>query len=129
MRKVISFLIAGLALILAGCGGAGAAGSGAVKAVESYYNAIITQNSDQLNSVTCPEFHEQAQTELDSFQGVKSELQGFSCKESGKDGDMTLVKCNGKIVATYGSEKMDFPISDRLHKVKNNGGNYQVCGY
>ena len=57
------------------------------------------------------------------------EMQGFSCKETGKEGDSSLVRCDGKIVATYGSEKMDFPIADRVHRVQNTGGSWKVCGY
>ena len=128
-RSFFLLIITTLALTtLAACSGAGAK-SGAVGAVESYYQAIISQNADQLKKVTCPEFLDPAQVELDSFQGVKTELQGFSCQESGTEGAFTVVKCAGKIVATYGSEKMDFPLADRAHKVQNAGGSWQVCGY
>ncbi len=113
---------------LAGCSGPGSA-SGAVGAVQKYYQAILAQNADQLKSVTCADFQDTAQTELDSFQGVKTELQGFSCQETGKEGQFSLVKCAGKIVATYGSEKMDFPLADRVHKVQNDNGSWKVCGY
>ncbi len=124
--KRISFLFIVIVFLLVGCSGSQ---SGAVGAVNAYYQAILAQNSDQLKSVTCPDFLETAQTELDSFQGVKMEMQGFSCQEAGKEGANTLVKCAGKIVATYGSQKMDFPISDRVHKVQNQGGAWKVCGY
>ncbi len=127
MKRLILLMIAA-ALSLAGCTGSGSA-SGAVGAVKSYYQAIIAQNSDQLKSVTCADFLNTAQTELDSFQGVKTELQGFSCQDAGKEGDASLVKCTGKIVATYGSEKMDFPLSDRVHKVQQQDGSWKVCGY
>jgi len=126
--KRVFFLIIVTALALGGCSGPGS-GSGAVGAVDSYYQSIIAQNSDQLNNVICPEFQDAAQVELDSFQGVKTELQGLSCQEAGKEGQNTLVKCAGKIVATYGSEKMDFPIDDRVHKVQNQSGSWKVCGY
>lgn len=127
MNRSFIFILM-LALVLAGCSGASAQSS-PVGAVNRYYQAILTQNADQLKTVTCPDFLNTAQTELDSFQGVKMELQGFTCQEAGKEGDNTLVKCAGKIVATYGSEKMDFPLADRVHKVQNQGGNWKVCGY
>jgi hypothetical protein len=124
--KRIFFLFIVTVFLLASCSGSQ---SGAVSAVNTYYQAILAQNADQLKSVTCADFQETAQTELDSFQGVKIELQGFGCQESGKEGANTLVKCTGKIVATYGSDKMDFPLADRVHKVQNQGGSWQVCGY
>lgn len=126
MRKLLSILLLGIVLALAACS---SASSGAVQAVDNYYKAIVSQNGDQLKAVVCPNFQEISQTELDSFQGVKMELQGFTCKEAGKDGDVTLVKCDGKIVATYGAEKMDFPLKDRVHRVQNQGGSWKVCGY
>ncbi|RPJ42273.1 MAG: hypothetical protein EHM21_13030 [Chloroflexi bacterium] len=125
MKRILLLLIV-VGLLLAGCSGSQ---SGAVGAVNGYYQAILAQNSDQLKNVTCPGFLETAQTELDSFQGVKTEMQGFSCQETGKEGENSLVKCAGKIVATYGSEKMDFPLADRVHTVQNQGGSWQVCGY
>ncbi len=126
MKRLILFLIV-TTLSLTACSASGQ--SGAVGAVQSYYQAIIAQNADQLKNVTCPAFQDTAQTELDSFQGVKTELQGFSCQEAGKEGNSTLVKCAGKIVATYGSEKMDFPLDTRVHKVQNVNGSWKVCGY
>ncbi len=126
MKRLILLLFA-IPLALAGCSASGQ--SGAVGAVQNYYQAIIAQNAAQLKNVTCPAFQETAQTELDSFQGVKTELQGFSCQEAGKEGNSTLVKCSGKIVATYGSEKMDFPIDTRVHKVQDVSGSWKVCGY
>lgn len=126
-QQKLAWIIAALIFTaaLAACGGK----SGAAQAVEAYYQAIIAQSPDQQAAVTCPDFVDTARVELDSFQGVKSELQGLSCKETGKEGENTLVKCDGKIVATYGSDKMDFPLGDRVHKVQEQNGKWLVCGY
>lgn len=126
MKRRILPLILFSVVLLAACA---AAKPGPVQAVEAYYKAIIEQNPDKLAATTCASFEETARTELDSFNGVKIELQGLSCKESGKDGDFTLVKCDGEIIATYGQEKMNFPLADRIHKVKSEGGDWRVCGY
>jgi hypothetical protein len=115
-------------LVLSGCSGSSAKG-GAIKAVESYYQAIAGQDAQQLNNVTCAAFLETAQVEYDSFAGVKTELQDLSCQDAGKEGDSSLVKCTGKVVATYISEKMEFPIDDRVHKVQEQNGSWKVCGY
>jgi hypothetical protein len=103
--------------------------SGPVTAVERYYLAIIQQNPADLSSIVCASFEEQARTELDSFQGVKTELKDFQCSENGTEGEATLVKCTGEIQATYGNEKMDFPLDSRVHKVENQKGDWLVCGY
>lgn len=127
MIKRLCLLAVMAALVLAGCAASGK--SGAVQAVESYYKAIIDQNPDKLSAVTCKDFEEKARTELDSFNGVKIEMQGLSCKETGASGGFTQVHCDGQIVATYGQEKMNFPLSDRVHQVKNESGDWRVCGY
>ena len=67
MRTRFLMTLLALAIFLGGCSGSSA---GAVQAVDAYYKAILAQNADQLKSVTCPNFQETAQTELDSFQGV-----------------------------------------------------------
>ncbi len=128
MLKRLLFLLVAAALALAGCAGAGGKNP-AAQAVQGYYQAIVAQNPDKLASYTCSGFEDTARVELDSFQGVKTELQDLNCQEAGKDGDFTLVKCTGKIVATYGNEKMDFPIAERVHRVQQEGGDWRVCGY
>jgi hypothetical protein len=120
---VLAFM---LVLVLAGCG---SQKSGPVQAVENYYQAITNRNEDLFANSTCADFEEKGRVEYDSFQGVTSTLQDFSCQESGTEGDATLVTCSGKIVATYGNEKMDFPLSGRVHKVTKEAGDWRVCGY
>lgn len=126
MRKLI-FLLTFSALLLAACSGGP---SPAVTAVERYYQALVEKNDEQLTQSTCADWEEQALLEFDSFQGVEIELDNaFSCAETGKEGDATLVTCTGKLIASYGNEKMDFPLGDRVHKVQNEGGDWRVCGY
>ncbi len=115
-----------LVFVLAGCG---SKKSGPVQAVENYYQAITSRNEDLFVNSTCADWEEKGRVEFDSFQGVTSTLEDFSCKETGTDGDTTLVTCSGKIVASYGNEKMDFTLADRVHKVKNEAGDWRVCGY
>ena len=114
------------ALFLTGCGGSG--GGTAAQAVEEYYRAIVAQDAAKVDALVCPDFEEPAHVELDSFQGVKARLEGFSCKPAGMEGSLTLVTCEGKIVATYGSDTMDFPLADRVHQVQNIDGVWKVCG-
>lgn len=126
-RRTILLSLA-LILILAACSGSGGK-SGAVSAVETYYRSIVEQDADQMSGVACADYEFDALLELDSFQGVKAELQDFSCQETGAEGEFTLVQCQGKIAASYGNEVRDFPLDDRVHKVKQEGGDWRVCGY
>jgi hypothetical protein len=127
MKLRVGFVLVLFATLLTACGGK--AESGAVSAVERYYLAIIQQSQEDLAKDVCASFEAEAKTELDSFKGVKTELSDFACSESDKTDQDATVKCTGKIVATYGNEKMDFPIEGRAHKVVNQSGDWLVCGY
>lgn len=67
--------------------------------------------------------------ELDSFQAVKTHLDGLACLTTGADGSTMLVTCNGKIVATYDNEDQELDLSVRTYHVVQEGGEYLVCGY
>ena len=127
IKRAILFTLA-MIFILAGCAGSGGK-SGAVSAVETYYQAIVSQDDTRFTSVTCADYEEMALIELDSFQGVKAELQDFACQETGTQGEFTLVQCQGKIAASYGNEMRDFPLDERVHQVRQEGGDWRVCGY
>jgi hypothetical protein len=114
------------ALIFVACS---KAENGAVTAVERYYLAIVQQNQSDLSNVVCPAFEEQASLELNSFRGVKIELVDFECAASEPQENETLVTCSGKIAASYGNDKMDFPLEERVHHVTNASGDWLVCGY
>ena len=126
-KRIMSFVLLVLfAFIFAACANAE---NGAVTAVERYYLTIVQQNQNDLSNVVCPSFEEQARTELDSFQGVKIELTDFGCSASEQKEKEASVTCKGKIVASYGNEKMDFPLEERVHTVTNESGDWLVCGY
>jgi hypothetical protein len=127
MKLRLGFILVLAAVLLVSCGGKKE--SGAVSAVERYYLAIVQQSQDDLAKDVCSDFEATAKTELDSYKGVKTELSDFACSESDKTDQQATVKCTGKIVATYGNEKMDFPIEGRSHKVVNQSGDWLVCGY
>lgn len=125
MRKNFLIFILG-AIVLAACQGGK---SSAVQSVENYYQAMVERDDARFASYTCAAWEEQALLEYDSFAGVEISLDGLNCQETGQEGDAILVTCEGKIAATYGSEQMDFPLDDRLHRLVNEGGDWRVCGY
>jgi hypothetical protein len=102
---------------------------GPVSAVESYQNALIAGDADQLVSASCADWEAQALLELDSFTAVTTQLEGRVCQESGKDGDATLVACTGSIKANYGGEVLEIDLADRTYQVIYEGGEWRMCGY
>ena len=115
-----------LAFLLSACG---QAGNGAVGATENYVNALVNKDASRLSALSCAAWEPNAQMELDSFQAIATRLDGLSCAVTGMDQDTTLVKCQGKILATYNNEDQKFDLSVRTYQVVNQGGEFLVCGY
>ena len=99
-----------------------------VKAVENYLNALVNKEADKLPTLVCGDWEEDALIELDSFQAVTARLENVSCSQTGTDGDMSLVLCNGIIVATYNGEDQQLDLSTRTYQVVQQSGDWLVCG-
>jgi hypothetical protein len=129
MRK--SFLLLILILLFAGllsaCGGG--AKEASAQTVEAYLQALVAGDADRLSTLSCKDWESQAVMELDSFQGVSASLDGLSCTQSSLDGDTALVTCEGDILATYNNEQQKLPVSGRTYQVRQEGGEWRVCGY
>jgi len=125
MRKLIFLLLLG-SLLLSACQ---SGQSGAVQTVENYYQALVDRDDARYAGYTCADWEAQALLEYDSFAGVEIALDEVVCREAGTQGEAALVACDGRIVATYGNEQMDFPLAERLHQVVNQNGEWLVCGY
>jgi hypothetical protein len=121
-------LVFSLTLLATACSG-DKQKSPAAKAVEDYWQAMVSQNSEAISALSCPDWESQAIMELDSFQAVKARVDGMNCAESGKEGSDVLVKCQGKIIATYGDEDQELSLDARAVLVRQDGGEWLVCGY
>jgi len=115
--------------ILAGVTGCSNDSGGPVSAIESYNQALVKGEADQLTTFSCSDWEADAQNELASFSAVKVNLEDMSCNETGKDGDTVLVSCAGKIIANYGNEVLEINLADRLYQVVLEGGEWRMCGY
>ena len=127
MKKLLLVFMLGLATLLSACGSS-AASSPAVGAVEGYVNAIVSNDADKLSALSCADWESDALIELDSLQAVTSTLDGFACQETGTDGDMTLVHCDGKMILSYNGENQELDLSTRTYQVVEQGGDWLVCG-
>jgi hypothetical protein len=98
------------------------------KTVELYLTALVNKDVEQMISLSCSEWEEGAIQQVDSFQAVKIRLEDLSCKETGTDGDYSLVTCSGSLVATYDAEEQIFPLDRQAYQVKPSDGDWLVCG-
>lgn len=132
MRKsYILILIILCTVVLCACSGKNTApkDSEVTQPVEAFYNAIVSQNRDRVSSITCAAWEKDALRDVDSFMGVKSELQDFSCSVAEMGSDSATVTCKGAIAASYGAEITTFPLEGRNHKVIKEQGEWRICGY
>ena len=127
MKKILLICMFGLATLLSACG-SNATSSPAVGAVEGYVNSIVANDADKLSSLSCADWESDALIELDSLQAVTSTLEGFACQETGTDGEMTLVHCDGKMILSYDGENQELDLSTRTYQVVEQGGDWLVCG-
>ena len=99
-----------------------------VSAVENYLNALVEKDADRIPTLVCGAWEDDALIELDSFQAVTARLEGIACEQTGTDGDIALVHCNGSIIASYGTEDQEIDLSVRTYEVTQEGGDWLVCG-
>jgi hypothetical protein len=98
------------------------------KTVEQYLTALVNKDVEQMVSLSCSEWEEGAIQQADSFQAVKTRLEELSCKETGIDGDYSLVTCSGSLIATYDAEEQNFPLDRQIYQVKDNAGDWCISG-
>ncbi len=119
------FLLA--ALILSACGAS--SNDAAAKAVENYYQAVVAKDADKAAAFSCADWETNAKMEVDSLQSVEAELTDFSCSVTGKDGNYTLVTCEGEISMSYNGEAQSLDLSRSTYQVIRQNGDWLFCGY
>ena len=129
MKKTFVFILMLLGLFALAACSKKSDSSEAVKPVEAFYDAIVTQKRDRVSSITCAAWEKDALRDVDAFMGVKSELKDFSCSVTAEGKDEATVTCKGAIAASYGTEVTDFPLDQRSHKVIKEQGEWRICGY
>ncbi|MCB9135741.1 MAG: hypothetical protein H6636_09960 [Anaerolineales bacterium] len=126
-RKLFTcILLCGMVLVLAAC--SGSTNDAAIQAAETYVQALADKNADQMIAASCAAWEEAAQLELDAFVGVQTRVENMACQATGTEGVYTLVSCTGEIVATYGAEDRNFPLDTSAFLVKEEDGEWRVCG-
>jgi len=120
MLKRTFFLLFSV-FILAACAVSGAGDP--VRTVEKYIQAKIKGDSATMRGLLCSEMEAQLGQEANTFTGVAGvSLEGMSCRRDGA----STVRCQGKIVALYGTEKNEFPLV--AYRVVQEDGEWKWCG-
>lgn len=104
-------------------------GNNPVRAIESYLHGLVAKDANQVVVFSCAAWEEQARQELRSFDANTIRLENLQCQEIGRDGEATLVKCSGNIIANYGAEDMSIDLSRLVYKAILESGEWRMCGY
>jgi hypothetical protein len=120
MKKVIVFMLA--VITLAACTDGG--GGDPVAAVEAYLQAKVEADEGQIRALLCSEMEAFLERETRSFESVSGvTIEDMSCRPA-EDGD--VVRCDGRIVALYGTEETEFPLVS--YRVVEEDGEWKWCG-
>ncbi len=120
------FLLQSLVLLylLAACGGATEnSADPAARAVETYLTAKVAGDADAIRAGLCSEMEGVLERELRTFESVSdARIEGLACTAE----DTDTVRCQGEIVASYGTEATTFPLG--AYRVALEDGEYRWCG-
>lgn len=120
MKKLILPILF-LILILAACGG-GTAGNPA-QTVENYLQAKADGDAETIQQLLCSEMEWVLERESRAFESVSGvHIEGMTCTDEGSG----KVSCIGAIVATYGTEDTEFPLT--AYRVVQEDGEWRWCG-
>ena len=127
MRKTIRIvgILSFLSLAITACVQQGSAED----AIEAYLNALVSKDVVLATNKSCLDWEEGAHAEASSFEAVIVRLDGLTCTSISASGEQTLVECEGKIIANYGGEDQDIPLSGRIYVAVLEGGEWKMCGY
>jgi hypothetical protein len=121
-RGLLSLLLLCL-IVFTACGGTAGAGDPAA-AVEQYLQAKADSDGATIRALLCSEMEHLLERESRAFESVSdAQVIDMACA---RDGDSDVVRCQGRIVATYGTEDSEFPLTN--YRVVQEDGEWKWCG-
>lgn len=112
-----------LILLLAACGGDAGAGDPA-QTVEQYMQAKADSDGNTIRALLCSEMEHLLERESRAFESVSDvQVVDMACT---RDGNSDVVRCQGRILATYGTEDTEFPLTN--YRVVQEDGEWKWCG-
>lgn len=110
------------ALILAACSEGDRNHPTAV--VEDYLQAKVSRDAETLQKLLCSEMETFLEREIHTFETVsEARIEDLGCTWHETQ---SVVQCQGRIVASYGAEKTEFPLES--YRVVEEDGQWKWCG-
>jgi hypothetical protein len=120
MKKMLFLVI--FIFVLAACGRS--SGGNPAQTVESYMQAKADADAGMIGQLLCSEMEGVLERESRTFESVSGvHIEEMACEQVG---DSQVVTCQGKIVATYGTEDTEFPLAS--YRVVEEDGEWKWCG-
>jgi hypothetical protein len=94
--------------------------------VESYLQAVVDDNSEQLAELVCAAREIDALRAAASLRGTGASLQDMQCTVIEADAAYQIVQCQGRIVVTYQGEQRELPLG--RYRLVLEGDSWRVCG-
>jgi hypothetical protein len=108
-----------VALLLTACAG----GSDPADTVEAYIEAKVQADGERIRQLLCSDLEATYQAEAMTFAGVSdATIEDMACTQT----EENRVTCTGRIVALYGTEENEFPLT--AYRVVQEGGEWKWCG-
>jgi len=133
MKRIILIIILALPAALVACSGGSGSGNPPQsdrpgRAVEDYLSAKVRGDADAIRAGLCSEMEVVLERELRTFESVSNAtIENMSCASDDPAAEAeTVVRCEGQIVALYGTEETTFPLSS--YRAVNEDGEWKWCG-
>ena len=122
MKKFI-FILFIVTLSLVSCGGGESGGGDPAQAVEAYLQAKVSSDEATIRSLLCSEMEQFVDREIHTFDSVQdASIEGMACTDAGNG----RVTCEGTIIALYGTEETEFPLTN--YQAVQEDGEWKWCG-
>ena len=125
MKSVISLFCVFILLLvaLAACGGEAPGVADPAATVERYLTAKVSGDADTVRALLCSEMEADLERETHTFETVSdARIEGLACEAV----DADTVRCDGRILASYGTETTEFALSS--YRVVEEDGEWRWCG-
>jgi len=111
-----------LMLVMAGCADEGTTADPA-DTVINYMQAKVDGDRETLSGLLCADLESTLTREAQSFATVDATLENATCEHNA---DTDIVTCSGAILADYGGENTEFPLTS--YRVVQEDGVWKWCG-
>jgi hypothetical protein len=125
MKSIIALSTLSIVLLvaLAACGGETPGVADPAATVERYLTAKVGRDADTVRALLCSEMEADLERETHTFDTVSdARLDGMACEAV----DADTVCCDGRIVASYGTEETEFALGS--YRVVEEDGEWRWCG-